>query len=169
MPTCDPNTVTIVEPVAAALPIFALLGPGASIVSDIVSEFTCHPVEIDTRRCVQMPAALFARTELADVQTVRCAVLPPNREGMLESAIPTCVPNTVTLAEPVDATLLVIALLGAPAEYVSDTVNEFTCQPVVNATRRVVPAPVAALARTELADVHTVRGLVLPPTRDGLL
>jgi hypothetical protein len=65
--------------------------------------------------------------------------------------------------------LLVIALLGAPAEYVSDAVNEFVCQPVVNATRRVVHTPAAALARTELSDAHRVRWLVLPPTRDGLL
>jgi hypothetical protein len=65
--------------------------------------------------------------------------------------------------------LLVIALLGAPAEYVSDAVNEFVCQPVVNTTRRLVHTPAAALARTELSDVHRVRRLVLPPTRDGLL
>ena len=83
MPTCDPSTVTLVDPVAAALLILALLGPGASIVSDAVSEFTCQPVVIDNRRSVQTPAALFERTELDEVQTVRSAVLPPNRDGML--------------------------------------------------------------------------------------
>jgi hypothetical protein len=78
-----PSTVTLVVPVAAPLPILALLGPGASIVIDTVSEFTCQPVVIDTRRRVQMPAALFARTDVPDIHTVRSAVLPPIRDGLL--------------------------------------------------------------------------------------
>ena len=83
MPACEPNTVTLVDPVAAALLILALLGPGASIVNDAVSEFTCQPVVIATWRRVQTPTALFARTDVPDIHTVRSAVLPPIRDGLL--------------------------------------------------------------------------------------
>jgi hypothetical protein len=78
-------------------------------------------------------------------------------------------PSTVTLAAPVDAVLLVMTLLGPDASIVTAVVSEFTCQPVVSETRRCVHTPMAVLARTDDADDHTVRWLVLPPSRDGLL
>jgi hypothetical protein len=75
----------------------------------------------------------------------------------------------VTLRVPVVAALLGIGVLGSGASNVNDAVNEFTCHPVVNTTRRCVQMPDAALERTALDDVHTVRSLVLPPTRERTL
>ena len=146
-----------------------LLGAGPSTVTAAVSEFTCQPVVIATRRCIQMPAALFARTALAEAHTVRSAVLPPIRDGLLYSAVPTCEPSNVTLVDPVAAALLILALLCPGASIVIDTVSEFTCQPVVIDTRRCVQMPAALFARTDVPDIHTVRSTVLPPNRDGLL
>ena len=83
--------------------------------------------------------------------------------------MPTCDPNTVTLTLPVVATFVCTVLLRVGPSNVTDVVSEFTCQPVVSASRRVVQSPVAALARTELVEAHTVRSAVLPPICDGLL
>jgi hypothetical protein len=69
----------------------------------------------------------------------------------------------------VDAALLVITLLGAAPSNVKAVVSEFTCQPVVNDTRRSVKSPIEAFVRTALSEAHTVRSAVLLPNCDGLL
>ena len=80
---CEPNTVTLIADVAATLPNIILLGPGASIVTDAVSEFTCQPVVITTRRSVQIPAVVRVHTALSDTHVVASLRVPPSREGEL--------------------------------------------------------------------------------------
>ena len=102
---CEPNTVTLIADVAATLLMIKLLGPGASIVTDAVSEFTCQPVVITTRRSVQMPVVVRVHTELSDTHVVAPHPLPPTRETPLKSTNPSPRPTTVTLIDPLLPTL----------------------------------------------------------------
>ena len=80
---CEPNTVTLIADVAATFAGITLLGPGASIVIDAVSELTCQPVVNARRRSVQIPAVDRVHTELSDTHVVASLRVPPRREGEL--------------------------------------------------------------------------------------
>ena len=82
MPTCEPNTVTLIADVAATLLGVKLLGPGASCVMALVREFTCHPVVRVNRLSVQMPAVNLLFTELSDTHVVASLRVPPSRVGL---------------------------------------------------------------------------------------
>jgi hypothetical protein len=105
-------------------------------------------------------------TALDDAHALASHTLPPTREPPLMRASPACEPSTVTLAAPVDAPLLLTALLttGPTTLNADDTLP--TSTPEVTAQRSELPAPDVALHCTALDDVHALASLALTPTRD---
>ena len=148
--------VTLVAPVAAALDMLTLLGPGASIVIAAVKLFTCQPVVMTVHRSVQIPMAALLTTELSERHTVATTGVAPTRTRLLKSRSPLLRDTTVTLIDPDDAAVAIITLLGAGASIVIDAVKLFICQPVVMMVRRSVQMPIACLATIELSDRQCV-------------
>ena len=83
MPMWAPSTVTLMADVTAALLGTTLLGTGASMVMDAVSELICQPVVMTIRRSVQMPAVERVQTQLSDTHVVASLLVPPMRDGAL--------------------------------------------------------------------------------------
>ena len=162
-------TVTHVAPDAATLLRMVPLGPGASIVRDAVKEFSCHPVVMPTRRCVQTPIAVRPMSALSDRQLVTSAADPDTRMRLVYAEEPTSTPRTVTLMAPETPAFAILALLGAAASSVKDAVKLFTRQPVVMTVRRCGQMPIDDRATTEVSERHAVVCDLVPPTRDGLL
>jgi hypothetical protein len=164
-----PTTVTVVEPVTAALEMMTVLRPGASIVNDAVKLFTCQPVVITTHRCGQMPIAALLTTQLSERQMVASMVVELTRAPLLKSLDPALLPTTVTLIAPDEATLDIITLHGAVASIVNDAVKLFLCQPVVVITRRSVQMPIACFVIMELSERQCVACDIVLPMRDRVL
>jgi hypothetical protein len=78
-----PTTVTLMEPVDAALAIDTLLGPAASMVKAAVKLFSCHPVVNTARRSGHTPVAILATTLVSDCHSVTMATVPPTRERLV--------------------------------------------------------------------------------------
>ena len=149
-------TVTDVAPDAATLLRMVPLGPGASIVRDAVKEFSCHPVVMPTRRCVQTPIAVRPMSALSDRQLVTSAADQDTRMRLVYAEEPTSTPRTVTLMAPETPAFAILALLGAAASSVKEAVKLLTRQPVVSTARRCIQTPMAERPTMQLSDRHVV-------------
>ena len=106
VPMQPPSTVTLVEPVAARFVLPKALTECFAADSPCVTDPVRTPTDIDAR---QLPLPLMAaklRTDVSDSHELCSARLAPTRAPTLVDSSPNPAPCTVTLLEPVDATLL---------------------------------------------------------------
>ena len=106
VPMPPPRTVTLVEPVAArfVLPkaLMGCLATETPCVRDPIRAAT----DIDARQLPLMPLPARLKTDDSDIHVLCSAALAPTRAPTLVDSSPNPAPCTVTLLEPVDATLL---------------------------------------------------------------
>lgn len=111
-PLCRPTTVTLCDPVIAALLAMTLLNAGPSNVSANVNVPSCCPLVATACFDAPTPDHPFTRNDESDTQVVDAAPVP-NRDRALYCTPPISVPTTVTLAAPVDPMFVRTTLLGA--------------------------------------------------------
>lgn len=154
--TAVPTTVTEALPVGDRLvnTIELTAGPRNEMAADI--EPRCNRSVTATARDVPVPAPLLAATAVSEVHAVAVAEVDPTLWMGDAIATPLLKPTTVTLIDPVVATLTATTELPAiPANVTTDV-----CVPsrpvAVNVTRRLTPHPCGDLACNALSDVHNV-------------
>jgi hypothetical protein len=75
----QPTTVTLCDPVMAALAAFTLLNAGPSNVRVAVNDRSCWSLVIDKRTPADTPLAVLHRTAESDNHAVEVISLPPRR------------------------------------------------------------------------------------------
>ena len=133
-PSPDPYTVTLTDPVPAIFDLNIMLSNPKSDDIACVIEPAASPTVIDTDRLLRATCPVIQLADVSDTQSVASQAVWPALAAPVYDAIgPSPDPYTVTLDEPVPATL---ALCSTLAETVSSDIADVTDparSPTVNA------------------------------------
>lgn len=165
----EPTTVTLTEPVVAVLDTTPQLMIAESIVTASVMLLTAPNTVKCVARITDMPPPIFVTIALSDTQSLAAHLDPPTRFNELRDASPTHLPTTVTLIEPVVATLVRHVELTTPTPIVTCCVMLPNRLVTVTATRCPELTPAATRLTTPLSENHLVPVAPEPPTRIVLL
>jgi hypothetical protein len=158
-----PNTVTSCDPVPAALDGTSPLRAGRSCDKPSLTLPNSNPAETETRRLDTPPSPPWHRTDVSDSHALRSQDVPCVRACPHTSACPSDAPNTVTLADPVEARFLTFTTLAAPPLKEYPAVVLPCRAPPLTTSRALLPIPYPAPHRTDVSDAHVVPSHPLPP------
>ena len=162
-PRPTPKTVTSCDPVPAALDGVTPLNTGPPSEKPSLALPNAAPPETETRRLHAAPSPAWHRTDVSDSHLLRSHDVPCISTCQLASACPIAAPNTVTLADPVDATFATFNTLTVPpvAEYPAVALPSRA--PALNVVRALLPSPCTPRPRTDESDPHVVSSQALLP------
>jgi hypothetical protein len=104
----------------------ALLGAGASIVTDAVRLFVAQPSVTILVSFMAIPEGERVKISLSDNHTVRSSAVLPKRASTVNSVQPALTPTTVTLRAPDEAVFVGMVALGATLSMVNVNVKLLT-------------------------------------------
>jgi hypothetical protein len=164
-----PSTVTLDDPVAAAFVGTAPLTSSPSY--DIAPLKLTAPADAVTliTELASVPDPDLLSTAVADAHTLASHPDAPTRACTLNDAEPIPNPSTVTLAAPLPAALVLVALLTRFTSSENASARVTTATSRVAITDSPAPTPLAALPRTDVDDDHADDSHPLAPTRPLLL
>ena len=110
------------------------------------------------------PLAALPITAESESQLLPCPALPPTRIPTLLPNVPREAPRTVTDVDPVTTASSGSAVETLDTAYESASVNDPSCTPTLDLTRRPPNSPAAARLTLALSDNHTVPALPETPT-----
>ena len=165
VPSPDPPTVMLADPVEPAFPNRSPLAADPSVVTVAVTLPSCIPAVTATGRQPAHPCASWHSTAVSEAHALASMLLPANAPRPEAPVSPSAMPTTVTLLDPEAAPLRGTAL--DTAGELSDMATVVLCSafPEVTATRIEPPSPAPALPSTVVSECHQLPSHVVPRTR----
>jgi hypothetical protein len=170
VPKSAPFTVKLADPVNATLAgckTNTSDGMSSDKSPDAVPNKT--PKDTDMRRDRIAPAVDLSDAAVSDTHVVPSHSVPPTDSASECRARPALLPITVTLTDPVAATLDLLAELATGPSADIATVNVPTRPPTLADTRALMCTMLLALQTTDVSASHTVQSHTVKPCRTPAL
>ena len=164
-PILSPCSVTLVEPVVAALGMCTLLTKAVLTDRAALTLPTTCPTLIDTRRLPITPLVVWHATDVSATHSVRSHPLSPALPIAVNEPSPKLAPLNLNITVPVAAALAGSRPLAPPADTENPTVTLPVRCPTVALTRTLPPTPVAARHATDVSEPHELPSHALLPNR----
>jgi hypothetical protein len=159
-----PNTVTLADPVPARFVGMLTLTTGMSYDTPKLKLPARTPAVTTTTWLCLTPLGPLQSTELSDTHTEASHPLEPTRPAILMKAFPKLAPLTLSVIDPVLATLL-LNTLDTMLSYEKASVTDAGRPPVVTTIVLLPETPSEALQVTKLSDAQFVASQPLTPAR----